>query len=238
MDSEAGAELSFVRLDVEAGRKAPGFDPVALQLCRNSVRADWRPCLKHAKLAGRDADASWRYRNQVFHPRMSFPGGDDYVRGSLLLVVSGRAGGRLEAVARVGHGFRTTLLTPRAPGRGRPPLRPEAAYLDTVVTAPWNRADLPGCPPPLEGLGTLLLLAAVRLSSTWGTQGRLALEPAELAYTWYEQAFPGAAWSANKSWIEVDAEPARVFRECNRPVWALVETLLNRNRWKFSAWSG
>ena len=91
MDSEAGAELSFVRLDVEAGRKAPGFDPVALQLCRNSVRADWRPCLKHAKLAGRDADASWRYRNQVFHPRMSFPGGDDYVRGSLLLVVSGRA---------------------------------------------------------------------------------------------------------------------------------------------------
>lgn len=232
--SGAPVDLSFVRHDVQAGERVPGLDPVVLQLCRNAVRHTWRPLWNRDELVDLDVDREWRWYCQVFHPRMTYPGSGGYVRGSLLLVISARGGGRLEAVARVAHGYETSFLPKVARGRGQLPRRPQASYLDTLATAPWNRANLPGELEQLNGIGRFLLMATAQLSLAEGTAGRIAIEPSPNAQAFYQNHLPALRSGVvdDRLVMEIGEEGLAVLKEGWPERWTMAGNLIARNRWQ------
>ena len=110
--------------------------------------------------------------------------------------------------------------------------------MDTIATAPWNRAALEGAPARLSGLGRLVLMAAIGLSHAWGTDGGIALRPAETALTWYQEMFPDGLVSEDGEWMEISGAVASSFEGAHEAERAMVQKLLTRGRWRSRGWWG
>jgi hypothetical protein len=172
---------------------------------RAAITEQWLPLYAAGGLAGRDADRDWDWETiltQWFLHLVTV----DRSPGSLLVLTSDRRGRLLEGLAKIVHGWRTHHLPREQTRAGRVPRRPRAAYVDTLVVAPWNRVALPGSPSRIRGLGKALLGTAMLLSREAGTRGRIALHAASLARTWYETNLPGAVISYDRR--ELGDEPS------------------------------
>ncbi len=197
-----------------------------LKALEDDVAQHWVPRLTLSALAGRDADVSWDWPNDVLAPAFKHLRTGEPRGGTLLVLESDRCPCQPEGVARIIYGWDTFHLPRRMLRRGRGPVAPVASYVDTIAVAPWNRVDVPP-PPRVRDLGKLLLFASILLSYEDGKDGRVALHAASLAEDWYRQMLPGARFSYDGRelgderdpddgndygpYIEVDDDAARAY---------------------------
>lgn len=99
----------------------------------------------------------------------------------------------------------------RLPGQKGKPL----AYISYLETAPWNRATL-FTPPHFQGVGSILVRAAIQVSLDQGFQGRIGLHALPQADRFYANTCgmtfigPDSA-EQNLGYFEMTPEQANIF---------------------------
>ena len=187
-----GGSALVAAVTVDGNVERP-IDSVLVTAIRRSLSTGWAPMWKERALSANRADMHWAWR-EVLKPETTFPGRVDPLPGALVAFVSARRGLLLEGLLRVAFRVPSFGLTDRQGSRRRPLRRPLVLYVDTLAAAPWNRAEIEGAPPRIEGIGRALLAFAIHLSRANGTGGRLSLHPAPDVVDWYGRALPGSLW--------------------------------------------
>lgn len=147
---------------------APELASALGELC-NALSAEGRLDRKTLDAACADKhlqDAHWRWRDKDARY-----GCDDSAIGVAL-----ECAGCTQGLMYLTSGYTCQL----APDKGE-----DLLYVDFIAVAPWNRRQLYGGQKKYTGIGTTLMFAAVRLSMSYGLNGRLGLHSLPQADTFY-----------------------------------------------------
>ncbi|WP_162630073.1 hypothetical protein ABMY26_33495 [Azospirillum sp. HJ39] len=197
---DVSGQVVQIRINRYDAEYDSSLDAAMLDALVGQIEKFWKPKLDLGALIERDADLNWDWRGQVLTPAFTEVGTLEPRGGTLLVLESERDPHQPEAVARVIYDWKTRHLPRQTKQRGRPPVKPLAAYVDTLAVAPWNRAEAPP-PARVRELGRLLLFGAILLSHENGHGGRIALHAAPLAESWYQAALPGAKFEYDRQEI-------------------------------------
>lgn len=126
------------------------------------------------------------------------------------------SGKKYVACCVIADGTTQGLATIRLGANSRLRPRSRLAYVEYLQAAPWNQEKL--CEVPrYGGVGTALIVAAIRVSRRYGYEGRMGLHSVRESESFYEDACgmkrvtSGPKWE-NQAYFEYDEHRAEAFR--------------------------